>query len=243
MQIKVKKDKVQITIENAKITGMTGNDINFLNNINESIYKAEEDIYYTPKYNPKSIGLISIKEAYDNIFGNVKEFILSDSVKYNVNAYELDDILKMVGISKKLLVKDISHISTSEKILAIFAKVLLYNPDTLLIDNVLCKLDSKSRDKIIKFLIKLKKFEGKTIVISSVDIDIIYEFIDDLIIFNDNDFIIESDKYSAYDSDPNNLKKPLVVEITDKVFKKSGINLGNNDSINELIKAIYREIR
>ena len=43
--------------------------------------------------------------------------------------------------------------------------------------------------------------------------------------------------------DNNFIDKPLVIEIANKVYKNSNIKLGRNESINELIKSIYREVR
>ena len=42
----------------------------------------------------------------------------------------------------------------------------------------------------------------------------------------------------------NNLfEKPLTIILKEEIYEKKGINIGNTDSINELIKAIYRELR
>lgn len=213
-------------IENAKITGVICNDINYLDKINENIYKSN-----------KNVGLISIKEAYDNIDGLVGDFI--------PNCKKLDEILETVGLDRSILNRSMFNLSTSEKILVMFAKILLSNFDVILVNNILSKLDLKLRDKVIKILIKLKKFDNKTIIISSIDVDIIFEFIDNVVIFDNYKLITSLSKYDAYNSisDDSSVEKPLVIDLTNRVLNKSGIKLGNNDSINELIKAIYREIR
>ena len=38
-------------------------------------------------------------------------------------------------------------------------------------------------------------------------------------------------------------KFKIRMDKTEEIYEKKGINIGNTDSINELIKAIYRELR
>ena len=95
-----------------------------------------------------------------------------------------------------------------------------------------------------KLIIKLKKLYNKTIIISDINIDNIFELIDNLIIINDKDVIYNGEKYEFYASNKNNLfEKPLTIILKEEIYEKKGINIGNTDSINELIKAIYRELR
>ncbi|MBO5183543.1 MAG: hypothetical protein J6B64_03990 [Bacilli bacterium] len=256
MQIRVENlffngiENVSFDIEREKITGIICNNIDDLGNINESIYENKKQkgiIKYIPRYNIKKMGLISIKEINNMIYGNSYDFILSKSKEYKYNTDKLQEIIKIIGITDSILKRDISTLSTSEKIKVLFARVLLYNPDTILIDNIFPELDSKSRDKLFKILIKLNKFEHKTIVISTIDVDTIFEFVDNIILINNGVCLSCSDKYSSYENDnilDNDLiEKPLVVNISNKIYEKNQIKLGKNDSINELIKAIYREVR
>lgn len=251
MQIKVENisynnlKNITFNIEKGKITGIISDNINDLNDINEILY-CGKDIKYIPKYSKKNIALISIKEVFDTSYGNVYEFIVFKLKEYKIKVDDLDtkieELLKKVDLSKSVLTKDISFLSTSEKIKVLIVSSLLYNPSVLLLDNIFSVLDSKSRDKIFKLLISLKKFENKTIVISCLDIDIMYEFIDDIVILKNGECLLYGDKYSCFENE-NIIDKPLVVEISNRVYEKSNIKLGKNDSINELIKSIYREVR
>ena len=255
MQINIKNvsykniNNINFDIEKNKITGIVSNNVDELNDLSDVIYENKKDegiIKYSPAYNKRKIGLISSKQIYNMINGNVYEFFLLKSRKLQYDIKKLDDKLKIVGLSNSILKKDLSILSTSEKIKVLFANILLHDPDLILLDNIFPQLDYKSRDIFYKILIELK-LKRKTIVICSIDIDIIYELIDNLVIINNKTVLVASDKYSIFDnkSTINNslIKKPLVVEITNKVYEKSNIELGKNDNINELIKAIYREIR
>lgn len=244
MQIKLdnvtyKNLNLDFVIENNKITGLVSNDINTLTTINDVIKNNTVDggsIKYIKKSKKNTIGLISISDVENIIDGNCYAFL---------NAEQIDEeMYKLVNINKKVLEKDISHLSTTEKIKLVILKCLIEDHDTILIDGILEQLDEVQRKNIIKLLINLKKFNEKTILISSVDIDLIYEFIDSLIIVIDGRCLTSKDKYTIFkDNNIININKPLVKQIEEMVYNKSNINLGNNDSINELIKSIYREIR
>ena len=134
--------------------------------------------------------------------------------------------------------------STIEKIKLAFIKNIEEEKEIFLIDGVLEILDSENKKNIIKLLINLKKFYNKTILISCIDVDMVYSFIDNLILIIDGKVVSANDKYSLFEKGDNkSIYVPFIKKIENIVYKKSNINLGNNDNINELIKAIYREVR
>lgn len=256
MQIKVenisynKLNDINFEIESGKITGIISNNIDDLNDINQLLY-CGKDIKYMPKYNKKDIALVSIVEAFDIISLNVYDFIVSKVKEYKIKIENIDlkieELFKKVDLNKSILNKEMNNLSTSEKIKVLLIRSLLYDPNTILLDNIFSSLDSKSRDKLFKVLINLKKFENKTIIISSIDIDIVYEFVDNIVIIKNGKTILCGDKFKCFEDEKiienKFIDKPLVIEIASRVYKKSNIKLGKNDSINELIKSIYREVR
>lgn len=241
MQIRLENVKyrnldLNFSIENKNITGIVSNNIYDLiitNYIISNNICEEGNIKYSKKFNKNKIGLISISNIYDMINGNIYDFI---------GTTDLDkELIKLLEIKEEMFNKDMSELSTTQKIKTLFLKCLMKNPDIILIDGILERLDSSKRKKIIKLLIDLKKFNEKTIVVSSIDIDIIYELVDDLVIINNGSVVSYGDKFKVYEN--CDIHKPLIKQIEDAVLSKSNINLGKNDSVNELIKAIYREVR
>ena len=65
--------------------------------------------------------------------------------------------------------------------------------------------------------------------------------IDDIILIDNGKVLCAGNKFEIYEN--CNINKPFTIKIKDAIYEKSKINIGNNDNINELIKAIYREIR
>lgn len=261
MQINIEKatynkiKNINLQIENNKITGVVGRlgsgktDLTLLISGYNKLEKGSID--YNKKLQDNDIGVISNFSYNDMLHGTVREFIKKDSIKYNYKINDIDkrvdDIIKMVGLSFDILNKSIFCLSNSEKIKVILSQILLYNPELIILDSVFEELDSKSRTKLFKLLIKLKKFYNKTIIITSSNVDIIYELCDNLILLDNYNVLFYGNKYEAFNNENilNNpfIIKPTVIEVKEKIKEKLGKDLGDNDSINELIKAIYREVR
>lgn len=221
MQLKFNDRKINIL--DGKITGITSNsvdDINYFfdNNLSKKIYK------------------ISLNNIDYSCNMSVKDYLL--------NYYKIDELLKLLNLSSKIINREVNTLSFSEKVRIEIAFAIIKDYDNIYINNVLSCFDRKTRMYFCKLIIKLKKLYNKTIIISDINIDNIFELIDNLIIINDKDVIYNGEKYEFYISNNNNLfEKPLTIILKEEIYEKKGINIGNTDSINELIKAIYRELR
>ena len=185
----------------------------------------------------------------------IKESIVNDQIEYYVRKYnyrlnELEDrkleIIKMLEIDEKILDKSIFEISESELSKVLIASILLHNPETIILDEMFYSFDDRTKEKILKLLIKLKKFFNKTIIIVTANIDDIYEFIDDVIVIDEGNVILFGNKYEVFDNYEllyfKNIRIPSIVTFI-KTMNDNNIKLDNVDSINELIKTIYRELR
>ena len=185
----------------------------------------------------------------------IKESIVNDQIEYYVRKYnyrlnELEDrkleIIKMLEIDEKILDKSIFEISESELSKVLIASILLHNPETIILDEMFYSFDDRTKEKILKLLIKLKKFFNKTIIIVTANIDDIYEFIDDVIVIDEGNVILFGNKYEVFDNYEllyfKNIRIPSIVTFI-KTMDDNNIKLDNVDSINELIKTIYRELR
>lgn len=180
---------------------------------------------------------------------------VNDQIEYFVKKYdykiiELEErkkeIIKMLEISSNILDSTIYELSESELSKVLIASVLLYNPETIILDEMLDSFDVKTREKVLKIFIKLKKFFNKTIIIVTSNIDDIYEFIDEVIIIDEGKVLLYGSKYEILDNYElllsKNVRIPNIVTFIKKM-KENNIKLDNVDSINELIKTMYREMR
>lgn len=218
MQIKYKEKSIDII--DKKITGIVSNSVSNIIKFNENL---GSEVYIISYFNVQ----------------NMNEGIVEDFLNTKKNEDMLPDVLKTLNINSKILSKNICELSTSEKIKLLIVNALLKNYEVIYFDNILPCLDSSSRTKLYKLIIKLKKFQNKTILISDINIDNIFEFVDNLIIVSDT--IITGTKYDVFPCDIINT--PITLTLRDKILENKNIDIGKVDSVNELIKAIYREIR
>lgn len=196
----------------------------------------------------KKIGIIDSNVVKcDNVKDQIEYYVR----EYNYRLKELQDreneIITMLEIDKELLDKSLYSISESELYKVMIASIMLCNPDNLVFDEVMFSLDYKSKTKLLKLLMKLKKFFNKTIIIICPNIDDIYEFIDDIMIIDEGKILLYGNKYDIYNNNyellkEKNIRIPTIVEFINKM-KEEGIKLDNVDTINELIKTVYREMR
>jgi energy-coupling factor transport system ATP-binding protein len=196
----------------------------------------------------KKIGIIDSNVVKcDNVKDQIEYYVR----EYNYRLKELQDreneIITMLEIDKDLLDKSLYSISESELYKVMIASIMLCNPDNLVFDEVMFSLDYKSKTKLLKLLMKLKKFFNKTIIIICPNIDDIYEFIDDIMIIDEGKILLYGNKYEIYNNNyellkEKNIRIPTIVEFINKM-KEEGIKLDNVDTINELIKTVYREMR
>lgn len=218
MQIKYKEKSIDII--DKKITGIVSNSVSNIIKFNENLGSK---VYIISYFNVQ----------------NMNEGIVEDFLNAKKNEDDLLEALKILNINSKILSKNICELSTSEKIKLLIVNALLKNYEVIYFDNILPCLDSSSRTRIYKLIIKLKKFQNKTILISDINIDNIFEFVDNLIIVSDT--IITGNKYDVFPCDIINT--PITLTLRDKILENKNIDIGKVDSVNELIKAIYREIR
>lgn len=194
----------------------------------------------------KKVGIINDETIRCN---NVKDQLLYYVKKYKYRLDILEDryneIIKMLSINERILDKDIFDISESEYYKVLIGSVLLYNPEVIIFDDILCFFDEENKLKIFKLANKLKKFFGKTVIFVTSDIDSVYEFVDEVIVIDNAKILLSGNKkdvYKEYDLlKKNRIRIPNIVEFI-KIMKENNINIDDVDSINELIKTIYREI-
>ncbi|MBR3490661.1 MAG: hypothetical protein IKH36_04135 [Bacilli bacterium] len=194
----------------------------------------------------KKVGIINDDTIRCNIVRDQLLFYVK-KYKYRLDILEdrFNEIIKMLSINERILDKDVFEISESEYYKVLIGSVLLYNPEVIIFDDILCFFDEENKNKIFKLSNKLKKFFNKTIIFVTSDIDSVYEFVNDVIVIDSAKILLSGDKKEVYTEyellKKNRIRVPNIVEFI-KLMKDNNVNLDNVDSINELIKTIYREI-
>ena len=126
------------------------------------------------------------------------------------------------------------------------ASILIYNPSIILFDEPTIGLDYKNKKKVIQLIKNLKNRFGKTIIIVSHDVDLLYSLCDKLIIINDGKLLLYGDTLSVYKEidiiNKYNIPVPQIVLFENYVKNNKNIKLMNSKTVNDLIKEVYRNV-
>lgn len=125
---------------------------------------------------------------------------------------------------KKLLEKPCHHLSYGQKKRVTIASILAMEPEILVLDEPTAWLDFKNIKKTLEMIKKLCK-RGKTLVISTHDIDFAYEVADYIYILNEGKIVKQGTRYEIFE-DFNFLKKlnldvPKILKVKEFLKQKN----------------------
>lgn len=127
------------------------------------------------------------------------------------------NIIKKFGL-ESILDKDPFYLSEGEKQLVVICSILVLDLDILVIDNALCRLDSVIKDKVLDYLIKLKK---KKVTIINFTSDINEILLSDYIVLINKKVIFDKKAKEAFDNEKdfiaNDLQLPFMIELSNKL--------------------------
>lgn len=195
--------------------------------------------------------VILINDISDIIFYELRvvDVINKFAFKYNVKGTKfINQILKLSTLSSDYLEKDPMFLNDSEKFKLILALVLILNPTMIIINNISCYFDSKSKAEIMFTLKRLKREHNKTIVINDNDIDYFYSVSDNVIVIDDNKLILNGKKEILFENFKMLKKKKISIPIyTEFVYyvkenKGSDIDILVRDDVKDIMKDIYRSL-
>lgn len=150
--------------------------------------------------------------------------------------------LKMVGLDDTYIKRTPFSLNGGEKRLVAIASVLISNPKLLILDEPTIGLDNNSKKRLMSLLKNLKTRYGKTVIIVTHDVDMLYEIVDDVVVLNEGKVIKQGSKVEVFKDikllDDNKAPVPSVVRVCKIVQARKGINLGSVQSLNALVRVI-----
>lgn len=195
-----------------------------------------------------------IRKKVGFVFQFPEEQFFEDNVKkelefalrnFKMSLNKAIEVLKIVGFDESILNKKLSELSSGEKRMIAILSVLVYNPKIILFDEPTIGLDNKNKKKLIKVIKKLKE-NGKTIIIASHDIDLLYELCDNLIVISTGKLILYGETESVVNEikilNDYDIPIPNIIKFEKLVKDKKQIKLRHSKSINDLIKEVYRNV-
>ena len=187
----------------------------------------------------ESISFKSTIYEYMNYEIENKRIVLKNDLK------KINDSLKIVGLNKLSLDRNINTLSESEKKLLQLAIALLSNPEVLIFEEPFNKLDLKNEKKLVLLLRKIKEKYDKTIIFISSNSNLLYKYTDYLIVYDDK--LLREGKTSTILEDVeflkrNSLSVPEIVEFTYLAKKKYNVKIDYHSDIRDIIKDIYKHV-
>ena len=248
-------NKINLVIENNKITGITGNYKTILCEMLDGVKEFEGDIIIgeipVVKENIKAIrkevSLIYQDSKKQFFTDNVKEemeFLISRlSYKPSDKSKKMNQALEIVGLNRNILNKDISDLSDVERKLFQISVSLIFNPDVIIFDEVLVNLDRNNRKRIIRLIKDLKMKYHKTVIIASNDVNTLYEITDNIVILKNNKVYLSGNTDKIYQTQDisNDIDIPDLVRFTN-LAKKKKVKLSYHKDIRDLIKDVYKHV-
>lgn len=253
------KDKeINLTIKHNSVIGITGSNFqDFLSLI--SLHYLSKGSYYLNdnKVTKENIKVFRKRIAYieENLslipfLTTVQDYLIYEIKRKNLTfkniSKKLVDSLKIVGLSKNYLERNVVTLSSSEKKLLQFSLILLSNPTIIILDEPFKTIDLKNEKKLMNLLLKLKEQYQKTIIIGSTNATLLYKYTTEMIFLSDNTIYLQGPTTKTY-LEVDKLKKnkfviPPIVEFTYLAKKKKNIKLDYHKDIRDIIKDIYKHI-
>ncbi len=154
----------------------------------------------------QELGTISGTTVADNIFlGQEKQFG-SFIINRKKMIQAANEALKNIGVNNIDASTPIDHLNMQDRKLVEVAKVMMSNPDVLIVDESTTALSQQGRN-IIYSLMKRQTEKNKSVIFISHDLEETIEQCDRLIVLRDGDYITEIHKN---DFDEDLIKKSLV---------------------------------
>ena len=232
--MEIKKNKLLFNIQNNEVNGLITDNKELIIDLLKEKDKAsiiQEDFLYN--YLDITIN--------DYMNGEIerKSLVLRDKEK------KIKDSLRIVGLNRIDINRNVITLSESEKKLLQIAISLLSNPDILVFEEPFLKLDLKNQKKLMLFFQKIKDKFNKTIIFITNNSNILYKYADYIVIIKNNKAIVEGTKKVL--EDVQNLKKndilvPEIVLFTYKAKEKYNVKIDYHNDIRDIIKDIYKHV-
>lgn len=148
--------------------------------------------------------------------------------------------LKDVGLDESYFEKSPFELSGGEKRRVSIAGILAFNPEIIVLDEPTAGLDPNGAKEILSLFKKLQ-LEGKTVILVTHDMNIVFEYASDVIVMNDGKVVKVTSPSELFleDVEQYSLETPMLVKIVRKLIQKGyEINLNNVHDMNSLINEL-----
>jgi cobalt ABC transporter, ATP-binding protein len=207
----------------------------FFLNINGVLKPERGAVYYKDRLIDKS-GIKELRKNVGIVFQDADNQIIASSVRAEVSfgpmnlglsreevKKRVDDALNYMNIHH-LIDRPPHYLSGGEKKRVSIADIIAMDSKIIIFDEPTASLDPKN---VVIFEEALDKMsgDGKTLVISTHDIEFAYRFADRIVVFCDGNIIADGSPIDLLDNEKvlktANLKKPILLDVFETLVEKS----------------------
>ena len=194
----------------------------------------------------KEVGIVFQFARYQLFEETIEDDAAFGPMNFGVKKEEALEIahkcLKTVGIDESLFKRSPFEVSGGQRRRVAIAGILALQPKILVLDEPTAGLDPRGATEILQLFKKLNE-EGTTIILVTHDINIVYEFADDVIVMNEGKIELHCSPEELFKEDVEkySLETPLIQKTVNALIEKGmKINPANIKNVHDLALEIAR---
>lgn len=204
------------------------------------------------KYNDirKKVGLVFQFPEYQLFEETVEKDIMFGPMNFKISKEDARKLAKeslnLVGLDDSYLQRNPYNLSGGEKKRVSIAGILAMDPEILVLDEPTSGLDPAGKRVLMDLFKKINETTGKTIVIITHDMDLVYEYFTRVLVMNDGRLIFDGTPEVLFKKDnlfKEHLDYPNTIKVLKHLNSKLGLNLNvyqktNREALLEIKRAI-----
>lgn len=139
-----------------------------------------------------------ITGARETVFEEIAYGLENFGVPRDEMIDKVNQVMELTNIAQ-LSDKNPFELSGGQQQRVAFASILVLNPEVYVIDEPTSQLDPKESERIYDIILKMKQM-GKTIILVEHDIELLAEYVDDVIVLDDGNLIAQGEKHQIFNS-------------------------------------------
>ena len=194
----------------------------------------------------KEVGIVFQFARYQLFEETIEEDVAFGPMNFGVKKEEALEIahrcLKTVGIDESLFKRSPFEVSGGQRRRVAIAGILALQPKILVLDEPTAGLDPRGAREILKLFKELNE-KGTTIILVTHDINIVYEFADDVVVMNEGKIELHCSPEQLFKEDVEkySLETPLIQKAVNKCHEKGlKINPAKIRNVHDLAVEIAR---
>ncbi len=186
------------------------------------------------KYNSlrRRVGLVFQFPEYQLFEETVEKDIMFGPLNFKVSQEKAkrlaSEAIKLVGLDETYLHRNPFNLSGGEKRRVSIAGILALDPEILVLDEPTSGLDPQGKKQMMKLFNEIREETGKTIILITHDMDLVYEYMTRVIVLNDGILVFDGDPDSLFrrhDLEKYHLNYPETINILKKVKDRFGLDI------------------